>query len=155
MVTAASVGGRGVQQLAALSVALKDQANRGLKNELAKSLRRATKKPIGIARQNARDRLPRKGGLAELVAGSKISTRNRITGKNPSITVVAANPNNIRAVNAGKVRHPVFGRETNWTVQTVPAGWWSDAWKEGGPDAKREVAAALRETSRKLGRAAS
>lgn len=154
MVTAARVGGPGLRQLEALSVALRDQANKGLKSELGKAFRTATRKPINKARQNARDRLPKRGGLAELVAASKVSTRNRLTAKRPSVTVVAKNPNNIGAINAGRVRHPVFGSETAWVVQAVPTGWWSDAWKDGGPDARRDVALAIRNVSRKLGRAA-
>lgn len=33
----------------------------------------------------------------------------------------------LRSINAGKVRHPVYGNRRKWVLQSVPAGFWDDA----------------------------
>ncbi len=141
----------GAEQLQRLTRRIRDSGDKNLRRELAKALNRATKKPKADARANARQRLPRRGGLAELVAKSKLSTRNRTQGRgNPVLQIVAVNQDNIRNINAGTVRHPVFGHHDRWVNQPVTKGWFSDAMKGAAPEVRKELAVALSELERKL-----
>ena len=140
----------GVEQLAALSKRLRTAGEKDLKREFNRSLRDASKKPISSAKANA-ERLPRKGGLAEKVANSRIVQRNRLSAKNPTLAIQATNDVNLWRLDRGQIRHPVFGNKEKWVTQTLPrSGWWSDAMKEAQPEAQRELAKALDRIQRKL-----
>lgn len=149
MVDKVLVGGRGIRQLQALSRELRDAQNKGIRRELGKAFTRAVRAPKQQARVNALTRLPRRGGLAARVAASPIRTRNRIASRNPSLSVIVNSRDNIANMDKGRLKHPVFGRD-QWVTQRVRPGWWSDAWRSAGPEAKREVAAAMRDIQRKI-----
>jgi hypothetical protein len=140
----------GVAQLAALSKRLRDTGEKDLKRELNRSLRDASKKPIRLAKANAAERLPRKGGLAEKVATSRITQKNRLSAKNPTLAIQAANDVNLWRLDRGRIRHPVFGNRDKWVTQNITSGWWSDAMNEAAPEARRELAKALDRVQRKL-----
>lgn len=142
----------GVEQLAKLSRRLRDAKDKDLKREFNRGLRGAGQTFIRAARGNARDYLPKRGGLAEKVAASKIVFRNQLTGRNPVLRIVATNSSNIAAMNAGRIRHPVFGHRDRWVTQMVRPGWWSDARTETGPEVMLQLAETLDRIDRQLSR---
>lgn len=143
-------------QLAALSRELRAQGDKGLVKELNAGLRAATKPLTAAARQNYRERLPRRGGL------NKRGTRARMTvqkkaGNAPSIAIVARGKGlDLRAVERGIIRHPVFQTlrrpDPPWVSQLVPSSSFSDAMTEGTPAAHREIEAAMRTVAAKIER---
>lgn len=139
----------GVEQLAALSKRLRDSGERDLKREFNRSLRDASKKPISRAKSNA-SRLPHKGGLAEKVAKSRITQKNRLSARNPTLAIQATNDVNLWRLDRGRIRHPVYGDRDKWVTQDVPSGWWSDAMKESEPEVRRGLAKTLDRIQRKL-----
>lgn len=115
-----------------------------------RGLGRAAKPAKAAAKREALRRLPKRGGLAELVASSRIGSRNRLAGNDPSVRIVATNPDNIRRIDKGTVRHPVFGNPDVFVTQKVPRGWWTDPMRLNAPRTRRELAAALEEVAKKL-----
>lgn len=142
----------GAEQLATLSRKFKASSDKALRSELSKALNRATKRSKAAIRVSAQ-RLPHRGGLAARIAASKIVVRNRTTGRgDPMLQLVTSNKHNIRAIDKGIVRHPVYGNRKQWVAQRVPAGFWSNPMRLNEADTQRELAAAMDELQRKLSR---
>jgi hypothetical protein len=140
----------GPRALAILASEFRALGYRDLKLQLARGTRNAGKPFIEQARANARDRLPKGGGLNNLVADERIAVRNRLTGRSVGISV-RTNWRLVNQTNAGFVRHPTFGRREKgqWSTDQIPAaaGWWDDAVKSAGPQMQAEVYAVMRETA--------
>lgn len=138
----------GAETLATVSKRLKDIGDRALKNELARNIRAVTKPVIADLRQAALRTLPREGGLAARVAGSKIGTRTTTTGNNVGVRIVARSGYDLDAIDRGTLRHPVFGTD-RWVTQSVPAGWWSKTLKADEAKVREAVINAVETIGRK------
>lgn len=72
------------------------------------------------------------------------------------ITVVAVGKSgpkgrDVRALNAGRLRHPVFGRRRSpWVTQVVRPGWFSDPVERATPAALRAIDAAMGRVAAKI-----
>jgi hypothetical protein len=141
---------RGAEQLVTVARKLRAAGDRDLRREMLRGMRAAVKPSGQEAKANAMQRLPHRGGLAQLVASSRISTRIKLTG-NPRVQVVARNESAIRNADAGKIRHPVWGSD-HWVTQRVTPGWWSDAMRKNDRRTAREMSAVLDRIHRQLGR---
>jgi len=143
-----SVTVTGTEDLAALTRALRDagESGKGLRKELYAGLNRATK-PIRadmIAAIPAS--LPSRGGLAsEVHRSTKLATSTTGGGSNVGVRIRARGKHNIRLMNAGTVRHPVFGRGA-WVSQTagVTKGFLDKAFRKSEPKVRDAVLDAIR-----------
>lgn len=138
---------RGAEKLAQLGKALKELGDKELRKETLRSLREAAK-PLGEKpKRRALAVLPASGGLASYVAGSRVSVRTRMSGRNVGVRLVgvrnkAGGRVDLNAIDRGRVRHKTFGHRP-WVNQSVTAGWWSDALQEGAGEARAAVEAAV------------
>jgi len=134
----------GLQQLTRLGLALKSTGEGGLRRELLKGLREAAKPMVREAKQAARDRLPKAGGLNTRVAGEPILIRNRLTGANVGVRIVTTTTDT-RGPNRGVIRHPVFGHMDRWVTQPYPAakGWFDQTLERAQPEATKAIAEAV------------
>lgn len=138
-------------KLAGWARRLNEVGDKDLTSLTSRALIRATKKTKAAARANARERLPRRGGLSERVARSRISTRSKLARGEITVQMVAGERSQLQNMDQGRVRHPVWGRrERRWITQQVNGGWWSDAMKENQTEARREFIAGSREVARKF-----
>lgn len=141
----------GAESLAHLARDLKAVGEKDLRRELFRGIQRAAKPLKAAARQAALDELPAAGGLAERVAGSKFSVRTR-AGRDPSVRVVGAGDLDLRSLNRGRLRHPVYGHRSRWVDQAVPPGWFDNAMERTADGAVRdEVLHAIEVVRAKLG----
>ncbi len=131
---------RASHQLVAVSRALKD-ADKALTRELLRGLQRATKDIRADMKRSAYDNLPREGGLNEEVAGSRFSTQTRRTGRDPGvrIAVLGKRIRDMRSLDAGRLRHPVYGNRDVWVNQSIPPGVFSIPFEQAAPAVRREV----------------
>jgi hypothetical protein len=53
-------------------------------------------------------------------------------------------------IEAGRLRHPVFGNRRRWANQTPRAGWWSRTVREGQPRMTRDVARIVDDVRRSI-----
>ncbi len=125
----AAVGLQGAEQLAALSQVLKRMGDKDLQRQLSRSGNEVATAFRRAVRFSALDTLPKRGGLNKVVA-AKLSprTQRRASSSGAGIRVVAVGKKGMRdlaALDAGTVRHPVFGRRSKWIAQDVPAGFWT------------------------------
>lgn len=118
----------GAEQFRALARHLRDVGDKDLRKELYRGIERATKPLKQAAKESAAENLPRSGGLARDVAASRFSTRKR-AGRDPGISIRATGKrvSDVRALDRGRLRHPVFGNRGVWVTQTVRPGWFTEA----------------------------
>lgn len=97
---------------------------------------------------SAATNLPRRGGLAAVVAASGMSHQRRSDG----IRIVARGITQLALTNAGLVRHPVYGRPGTWVRQEIPKArdWFDGPISRGGPKVRKALGNALEKIARKI-----
>ncbi len=130
---------------------LRDLGDKDLSRELFRGLNRATTKLKADAKDEAGRRLPQRGGLAQRVAGARLSTRRK-GGRNPGVAIVAKGMDQLAAMDAGQVKHPVYGNRDVWVSQQVTGGWFSDPMAAGKDDVARDVEEVLDDLAAKIAR---
>lgn len=121
---------------------LRDMGDKDLARELYRSLNRATTKLKAEAKDEAGRRLPHRGGLARRVAAAKLSTSRR-GGRNPGVSIRARGMDQLAGMDAGRVKHPVFGNRDVWVTQSITPGWFSDPMKDGADEARDAIENAM------------
>lgn len=141
---------RGAEQFAEISQRLKQVGGGELRKELNRGLRLATKPLKSAVVRSARDTLPRRGGLADKVAKSKITVKRRASSRDVSIRLIASNSHDIKSMDKGILRKPLYGNRKHWYYQPVPAGWWTRPLQEDSPAVREEIVKVLADIKRKI-----
>ena len=118
-----------------------------LPRELMQALERAAPPLERAAKASAAENLPHRGGLAEIVASSGMSTQRRAGG----IRIVAHGISQLKLTNDGRVRHPVFDR-SRFVTQAIPKAkdWFYRPMRAGADGVRRELVKALDKIARKI-----
>jgi hypothetical protein len=163
------------RQLDEIAKRLKAAGDRDLKNELLAGIRKTTKPEIPKIRDSAREKLPKRGGLAELIATSKIGTRTRLTGNSVGVQIRGTGKHDLKELNAGRLHHPVFvknrsgllhrktgrGKTGNalggtdrkdwkWVTQKVPSGFFDEPIQKDKPELQRGIESVLSAIAKKI-----
>lgn len=118
----------GASQAAELGTKLIRAGDGALKDRLYEAIRKANLGLEGEIRRSALTHLPRRGGLAEAVAASRISVRRSFgLGNGVGITIRASHQYDLSGLDHGLDVHPLFGNKAHWYAQHVRSGWFSDA----------------------------
>lgn len=146
---------RGAEDFKKLSKALREAGMEGkrLRKELRKEINRETKPLKQDAKKNARAILPKRGGLARRVARSGFRTSTKLTGPGVGVRIVGKGKRpalDIRSIDKGRVRHPVFGNKDRWVTQSVTPGWFTKAMDKGKGKVREGVLRAVNAIVRKL-----
>lgn len=125
----------GLDKLQDVSVALKEAADRGVTNRVRAALRAETKPAGQRILQAGAEPMPHRGGLAARIASQgRVGLATALASKNLHITMTLSNKGaNMRAINAGVLRHLVFGNRAAWVRQDVPAGTFTRAFEKEAP----------------------
>lgn len=144
----------GADQLARVAKVLRTTGNATLRRELYAGIQRATKPLKAAAKDAARAQLPKRGGLNEFVAGSKLATRSRGGGRTPGVRITATKTggHDLRAIDNGRLRHPVFGNRAAWVTQSVKPGWFTKTMQDGAPVVRKEIVSVLDDVADQLAR---
>lgn len=139
---------RGAEQLGDLAKQLRaaGDSGKGIRRELYAGINRATKPLKAEAKQAAASKLPKSGGLAAVVAKSKLSTRTR-AGRDPGVTITAKGVG--MTTDRGYVRHPVFNTGA-WVRQSVPSGWFTETMRDAAPAVRKELLEAMDDVADKI-----
>lgn len=141
---------QGANELAVIAAHLKRTGDREVRKELFAGLNRATKPLKADVKRSALDTLPRRGGLASVISKAKLSTSNRASGKNPGVRITGASPGHaLRPIDAGEVRHPVFGNNV-WVTQKVTPGFFTKPLEAGVDTVRKELLDVLEQIAAKL-----
>lgn len=132
------------------------------RREIVNAMRKGLRSSAGPARKRikaaAKEWLPKEGGLAAWVAKLSVTAAVRVTGRKAGVTLKGGRNSqgarsDIRAIDAGRVRHPEWGRRYSgaWHLQTVRPGFFTETaatdagWADG---VDREVDQALNKLRR-------
>lgn len=119
-----------------------------LRREFSKRLRDAAKPAMQEVIEEGAEPMPSGGGLQALVVAQGKITLSRA---GMGIQAVLANKRTaLGRLNAGKLRHPLFGNAKHWYGQSVPEGTFTEAFEKREAEIRREVAKAFDDVSRSL-----
>lgn len=140
----------GAAKLHAVSAELKELGDGKLRRELTKAIREATKPMKDAVHESFLSKLPKRGGLNELVARARITNAIKNGSKSSGVTLRAENANaSLKAIDGGTVRHRVYGRGP-WVSQSVTPGSFTDPVVEHTPAVQAAVIKALDEMTSKI-----
>ena len=115
----------GANQLAAVQRALKN-ASPHVRRELSRGIREATEPVAREALDNIEPTLPSGGGLAAAVHADTTVVAQRRGGRaSPGIRLRAKSARDVRRMDRGRLRHPLFGNKDHWFTQNIPPGWFT------------------------------
>lgn len=96
----------------------------------------------------ARRKMPKRGGLADIVAAADLAVVEDVSGDRVEVAVTASSGRvSLGPLNAGDLRHPVY-RTGRWTSQRVPSGMWDEACDDARKGTDDELLQGLREVAR-------
>lgn len=129
---------------AKMQAELEKAGRRELRATLRKIITTETKPARRELRDVTRAALPKKGGLSKWA------------GKMPALTIHESGPSvgatiklgrkghDFKALDRGRVRHPLFGNRDHWYMEGIDSGWWEEAAKRLQPQVQQAVADGLR-----------
>lgn len=119
-----------------------------LKKQMAAKIRLATLPARQAVTREELAVLPKHGGLNQWVAASKPTTRI-LTGPKTAGVVIrqVKKGHDYRALNRGRLRHPLFGNRNHWYTQQIPAGWFERPLYALAPAVQAGCVAAMHETA--------
>lgn len=142
---------RGASQLEDIGRRLKETGDKELRRDLLRGINRALKPAKAAVKAAALRDLPQGGGLNRVIGTSRIGSRTRTSGRNPAVFLTGKKSgHDLRAIDRGKVRHPVFGNRNVWVLQDVKPGWWSETLAGQVPTIRREVIDVMDVVARRL-----
>lgn len=140
---------RGVESLRELHLRLKEAGEGGLRRQLNKAIRAAAKPAIDAAKASASASLPRSGGLAGLIAGSKFATVIKTGSQSAGVSIKAAAGHDIAALDQGSLRHLTWGHKP-WVAQAVTPGWFTRPIADRSPAIAAGIDEALAATAAQI-----
>lgn len=131
---------------------MKDTGDREMRKKMLRALREAGKPAAREVADEALRRLPSRGGLAKLIAGSKVAVRTKASSSSATVRLEhRLSGHDVKAIDQGKVRHPTYGHNP-WVLQPVKSGYFSDAVEEAAPDAQRRLVEVLDDIAAEIAR---
>ena len=104
---------------------------------------------VAAVKANADPALPTKGGLSRRFK-TGVGVRTRVAGQSVGVRIVGKNGYDVEAIDAGYVRHPVFGNRKAWVLQRVQAGWFTKPIEAQEHTVRAEVLNAIDRVARKV-----
>lgn len=146
---------RGTADVEALVRRIRTHADaKALRKELYAGLNRVTKPVREDMKASIGPSLPSRGGLAALIMAKASLTTSAATGRNAGVRIRARRRDggDLRRLNEGRLRHPVFGNRGAWVEQTagINPGFLDDSFEKSKPEIARGVQRVLDEIARKV-----
>lgn len=139
----------GADDLETLARRLKAAGGNELRKELLRGIRETNKSTIAEIRKSAQENLPRRGGLADLVAKGSIGTRTSPTAASAGVSITRKRG---RGLNEGRLRHPLFGNRGHWFQQPVAKGWFDRPIEKDAPEIRAGLERVMRDVAAKITR---
>lgn len=138
----------GTDDLQRVADALKEAGDKDLQKRVSAAIRTEAK-PLGLrVLHRGAEKMPQRGGLADRVAGmGRVGVSSALRGRVASVQVILRNKGvDLKAMDAGVLRHPVFGNRQAWVRQSVPARAFSDAFDAEAAQVQQAVNKAAQDT---------
>lgn len=145
---------RGSDDVDALVSRIRTHADaKALRKELYAGLNRVTKGVREDMKASIGPSLPSRGGLAALVMAKASLTTGAVSGRNAGVRIRARHKSyDLKRLNEGRLRHPVFGNRGVWVQQTagVNPGFLDESFEKARPEIARGVKRVLDDIARKV-----
>lgn len=144
----------GARDLERVARRLKETGRKDLRKDLLAGIRKEGKDTVKDIKASAAAELPHRGGLAELVSRSSYGIRTRMSGNSIGVRVqgTSRSVKSLRALNAGRLRHPVYGNRNVWVEQQVEPGWFDKPIERDADNIRRGVDRVLDDIARRIER---
>lgn len=127
---------------------------KAIRKELLAGLNRVTKGTREDMKASIPASLPSRGGLASLVHREANLRTSAKGGRYAGVTIFAnrRGGRDLRRLNQGRLRHPVFGNRGVWVNQTagVEAGFLDEAFENDKPEITRGITRVLEDIARRI-----
>ena len=141
----------GQERLRRLAARLQDTGDRELRLALLRKLRSAAKPVVPKIHAHAGEILPRRGGFAAKIAAEPITVRTRLSAKAVNVKIRSVRSNRqLRDMDRGRLRHPVFGNRAVWVQQAIAPGWFTQRIRDDLPRIHGEIQYAVEDIARRL-----
>lgn len=139
----------GAAQLAQLGGALLS-ADRVVRRRVTDALQASARRVEPAVRAAAASTLPRRGGLADRAAQTRVTARVTGAGRDVTVTLEGDGPiDGLEALDEGRVTHPLYGNRGFWFEQSVPSGWWSRPIEARGDEIRDDIAEGMHDALRR------
>ena len=144
----------GAEHFRVLAKALRQLGEKDLRTELYRGINRAVKPLTADVKARTGYFLPTRYAL-ELSKSLRVRARTR-AGRNPGVALVGkaktkrGKERDLRSLNRGRLRHPLYGNRQYWYDQAVSPGWWDDPLIEGSDAVRDEIVTVIDDIGRKL-----
>lgn len=144
----------GARDLELVARRLKETGRGDLRKELLAGIRKEGKETVKDIKRSAADVLPHRGGLAALVSRSSFGVRTRLSGGGVGVRIqgTSRSVKSLRALNAGRLRHPVYGNRQVWVEQQVEPGWFDKPVERDADNIRRGIDRVLHDVARRIER---
>lgn len=149
----------GDDDLRRLGAELKQLGDKQFRTEVFRGLSRAVKplRQTALKSPHLVPGLPRRGGLAAtLAAGLKgrggVKSKRKLSGRNVGISISGSSSgHDISAMNRGRLRHPVWGRQRGiWVNQSITPGFWDRPLVQEAPKAREDISREITSAFRRI-----
>jgi hypothetical protein len=140
---------RASRELQTLANRLKT-ADKPLRRQLLKQVREAAKEAIPDVQQAAHAMLPRRGGLADRVAAQAYRVQASYAGRGARVRLAGLGMKELRDIDSGRLRHPVFGNREIWKQQAVQPGFFSETIAHRAPEIRANIERAIQDTAKTI-----
>lgn len=149
--TGSDAGARAFYELSKQLKAAGGTGKGSLRNELNKAVKAAAKPLPKAVQDEARKRLPQRGGLAARIARRRPQVVTR-TGAQTAGVRVQDRKTDPRMSTQGRIYHPVFGRRGSDVVQVEPGirGYFEDTIRDKAPEIRDDLVRVLEDFARRL-----
>jgi len=146
----------GTAALKRLAVQIRTEGRKDLARELDKALAKTVVPVERAIKLSSAQTMPKSGGYAgEMSRALKFKTQKRTGGNSCSYTLITyadgkAERRDIRALEAGNLRHPVHGNRNTWALTKIRAGFHKRGTDNAADEAVKQLDSVVRDFSARL-----
>lgn len=144
-----SVSFRGSDKLDSLAHRLEAAGRRDLEEELDAELRKPARRLRSAVYAAVPPHMP-VGYEVPLATSLRFNENIRTGGSGGRVQVTLSSRRDIRALEDGRLRHPVFGNQDVWVVQRIRPGFWSEPTERVMGEVQDGMVAALDRVAAKI-----
>lgn len=144
----------GSEKLGALSEALRRYGVTELEGDLYKGIVKSVEPLVQAVKTSLKDYLPDR--YAEQLAASLVDKAVRLAGSNPGVRLAATaktprdKQRDLKSLNRGRLRHPLYGNRGWWYDQDVKKGFWDEPLIDASAAVERELIKVLDNIAKEL-----
>lgn len=146
----------GSSQLHVLAERIRAVGNKGLGQEFARALKDTAEPLQASVREESARVLPASHGYAALFSESlQFRTQLRTGAREASLRLITyadgkSERRDIRTINSGALRHPLFGRRKHWFTTRVRSGFFDRGTDQAADVAEKKMLAVIDDFAKRL-----